>query len=152
MPDLRELFDNPEEGFRTMWAGIRSHMHTVMVSRVTKASDGHVVEVQPTVQQAVKDPTLTQTTYVDYPLVVDSPVHFAGGARTVLSHGLAVGDEVTTVFAENGIDFWHQQGGTAQPASDRAHSLSDGITFPGVRSEALSAPAGRAVTWDTSAV
>ena len=135
MPDLRELFDNPEEGFRTMWAGIRSHMHTAVVSRVTKASDGHVLEVQPTVQQAVKDPTLTQTTYVDYPLVVDSPVHFAGGARTVLSHGVDVGDEVATVFAENGIDFWHQQGGTAQPASDRAHSLSDGITFPGVRSD-----------------
>jgi hypothetical protein len=135
MPDFRELFDNPEEGFRSMWAGIKSHMHTVMVARVTQASDGHTVQVQPTVRQAIKDPTLTKTSYVDYPIVLDSPVHFPGGAGTVLTHGLAIGDEVTTIFAENGIDGWHQQGGTAQPVSDRTHSLSDGITIPGVRSD-----------------
>lgn len=135
MPDLRELFDSPEEGFRAMWAGIRGHLHTIMVSRVTKASDGHTVEAQPTVQQAVQDPTLTQTTYLDYPLVLDSPVHFPGGAGAVLTHGLAIGDEVATLFAENAIDAWHTQGGTAQPISDRKHSLSDGITIPGIRSD-----------------
>ena len=135
MPDFRELFDNPEEGFRSMWAGIKSHMHTVMVARVTQASDGHTVQVQPTVQQAIKDPTLTKTSYVDYPVVPDTPVHFPGGNGMVLTHGLTIGDEVLTLFAENGIDAWHQNGGTAQPISDRTHSLSDGVTIPGIRSD-----------------
>lgn len=135
MTDLRELFSSPEEGFRSMWAGIRSHMHTAMVSRVTQASDGHTVQVQPNVQQAIKDETLTQTSFVDYPLVVDSPVHFVGGAKTVLTHGLAVGDDVVNIFVENAIDAWHQNGGTAMPVSDRAYSMSDAVTLPGVRSD-----------------
>ncbi len=136
MSDLRELFDNPEEAFRVMFGGLQRHLHTSMVARVTEASaDGHSVQVQPTVQQQVQDPTLTKTSYQDFPLIPDAVVHFPGGAGSVLTHGFAVGDETKVSFAGRSLDFWRQLGGTAQPASDRMHSLSDAVASGSVRSD-----------------
>ncbi len=136
MPDFRELFDNPEEAFRAMFGGLQRHLHTAMVSRVTEASaDGHTLQAQPVIQQQIQDPTLTQTMFQDHPPLLDVPVHFPGGAGTVLTHGIAEGDEILSVFASRALDTWHQNGGTAVPVSDRIHSLSDAVAIPGVRSD-----------------
>ena len=134
MPDLRELFDNPEEAFRSMWAGLQKHLHTSMVAQVTEASDGKTVTALPTIKQQVLDPTLTETTYADYPVLPDVPVHFPGGAGVTLTHGIAKGDEILTIFASRPHDTWFQSGDTQQPISDRTHSLSDGLAIPGLRS------------------
>ncbi len=135
MADLRELFSSPEEGFRSMWAGLQRSIHTALIGSVTETSDGHNAVVQPTVLQAVQDPTLTQTTYSKWPLLVDSPVIFPGGAGAVLTHGLQSGDEVVSLFMRDPFDFWRQNSGEQQPVSDRRHSVSDHVTLPAVRSD-----------------
>ncbi|MGI3903108.1 MAG: Gp138 family membrane-puncturing spike protein [Janthinobacterium lividum] len=135
MPDLRELFDSgPEEAFRASFAGLQKHLHTSMVSQVTENSDGKTLVAQPTIKQQVLDPTLTETTYADYPVLPDVPVHYPGGAGMTLTHGIAKGDEILTIFASRAHDTWFQSGGTQQPITDRTHSLSDGIAIPGLRS------------------
>ena len=134
MPDLRELFDNPEEAFRTMWAGIQKHLHTSLVSNVTEDSDGKTLVAQPAIKQTILDPTLTQTSYVDFPLLLDVPIHHPGGGGVTHTFAHKAGDEVLTVFAGRPIDTWFQQGGTVQQIFDRMHSLSDGVAIPGVRS------------------
>ncbi len=134
MADLREQFDNPEEAMRTMWAGIQKHLHTSLVCIVAEDSDGKTVKLQPAIKQTVDDQTYGQTTYENFPLLLDVPVHFSGGGGTTFTHPIKKGDEGVALFMGRPHDTWRQSGGTQQQIWNRMHSLSDAIFIPGVRS------------------
>lgn len=134
MPDQREFFDDPEEAFRSAWAGVRSHMFTALPCIVAEDSDGHTVKLQIAVKQQVSDPTYDQTTYRDFPLLVDVPVQHPGGGGISCTFPIKKGDEILAIFSSRAIDAWHQSGGTQKPIFNRFHSLSDAMALPGWRS------------------
>ena len=136
MADFRETFDaGSEESFRVMFAGLQRHLHTTMIGIVSETSDGHNVSATPAVQQVIVDPTRTQTTYENFPLVMGMPAHFPGGGGTALTSPFVEGDEILMHAASRAFGFWRQSGGNQQPETERVHSLSDCIAQGGVRSD-----------------
>ena len=134
MPDLRELFPEPEEAQRALWDGLVKHIFTALPCIVAKDSDGRTVTLQPAIKQALTDQTYNDTSYVDFPLLQDAPVHFPGGGGVTLTHAVKEGDEHLGIASSRSIDVWNQSGGVQQPIFNRLHSLSDVIGIPGIRS------------------
>ncbi|WP_241603829.1 Gp138 family membrane-puncturing spike protein [Rosenbergiella nectarea] len=71
----------------------------------------------------------------DLPLLQDCPVIFPRGGGVSLTFPLIEGDECLIIFADRGIDFWHQSGGINKAVDDRMHDLSDAFVIPGPMSE-----------------
>ncbi len=134
MPDQRELFHDPEEGFRSAWAGVRSHMYTALPCIVAEDSDGHTVKLQVAIKRTVKDRTYDDTSYEDFSMLVDVPVQHPGGGGITTTFPIKKGDEILAIFSSRAIDAWHQSGGVQQQIFNRMHSLSDGMALPGWRS------------------
>ena len=69
----------------------------------------------------------------DYPLLVDCPVVVLAGGAGRLTFPIAAGDSCLVLFADRNIDAWFSTGSVVVPASQRAHSLADGIALVGIR-------------------
>jgi len=67
----------------------------------------------------------------DLPLLQDCPVIFPRGGGVSITFPLSKGDECLIMFADRGIDFWHQSGGINKAVDDRMHDLSDAFVIPG---------------------
>ena len=67
----------------------------------------------------------------DLPLLQDCPVIFPRGGGVSITFPLSEGDECLIMFADRGIDFWHQSGGINKAVDDRMHDLSDAFVIPG---------------------
>lgn len=135
MPDQRELFEDPEEAFRTAWAGVRAHMWTALPTLVSKdSSDGHTVQLQSAIKRTVQDSTFS-TSYESFAPFLDAPIHFISGGGTTTTHPVKENDEGLAIFASRAIDSWHQSGGEQQQIYNRLNSLADVFYLPGVRSD-----------------
>lgn len=133
--DLRENFDVPEENMRSLWAGIQKHLFTALPVIVSEDSDGKTASLQIAIKRTIEDKTYNTTTYQDFPLLVDVPIHFhGGGGLTAATHPVKQGDEGMAIFSSRALDFWFQSGGTQQQVFNRMHSLADAMYVPGLRS------------------
>lgn len=93
-------------------------------------------QVQILLKQYVENaPDITKQ-IIDYPLLVDCPVFFAGGGLGSLRFPVAAGDECLLVFCDRDIDLWFTTGQTGIPNSNRLHDISDGFAIVGFRSAA----------------
>lgn len=136
MPNQREFYDDPEEGFRAAWAGIRAHMWTALpVFFSQDSADGHTGTLQPAVKRPDDDTSFATTTFSDLTILPTAPIHHPGGGGITSTFPSKAGDEGIAIFASRSIDGWHQSGGVQQPIFNRLHSLSDAMVIPGLRSD-----------------
>lgn len=70
------------------------------------------------------------------PLLLDVPVIFPRGGGVTLTFPVKAGDECLVVFADRCIDFWHQNGGIQEAATERMHHLADATAQVGLQSQA----------------
>lgn len=143
MPDVREgwHWDN-EEALRAALDGFKASIWTALPVRVVEDSDGKTVKLQVTIKGQKKSEK-GKLEHVEYPQLEDVPIHFAGGGgdegkgskATVSTHPIKKDDEGLVVFMSRPLDTWFEQGGTQNAQDLRAHSLSDGIYIPGIRSK-----------------
>jgi hypothetical protein len=112
-----------------------SRVWTALPVHVLTDSDGHTVDLQPTIkgvqtnlqdgtQQAVPMPTLGM-----------APVCFAQGGGFVITHPVKQGDEGIAIFSARNIDSWFDKGSVQNLAYQRRHNLSDAMYLPGIRSQ-----------------
>jgi Phage protein Gp138 N-terminal domain len=91
--------------------------------------------VQPLVSDAYEGDD-GKLVYVTLPVVVDVPVHFAGGGAYSTTYPVARGDSCLLLFADRDIDAWLSNGGAASPLSERTHDLTDALCIVGLRPRA----------------
>jgi len=72
--------------------------------------------------------------FLDYPVLIDCPVIIMSGGSSALTFPISVGDSCLVLFNDRDIDNWFSGQNNAELASNRLHSLSDGIALVGVRS------------------
>jgi hypothetical protein len=89
----------------------------------------------------------TTTKLVPYPLIIDAPVHVAGGGNGALTFPHGAGDECMVCFNDRDIDNWFQGATGGQVATARLHSFSDALILVGFRSLANVIP-----SYSTSAI
>lgn len=73
------------------------------------------------------------TEQVPYPILTDCPVMVPMGGAGYMTFPIAKGDPCLVLFNDRDIDRWFTTGNVVAPNSARAHSLSDGIVFVGIR-------------------
>ena len=130
-----ELLNDPEEAFRLGLEGNRAGLWTALPGTVTAVDlDTQTVSVQPAVQARITEPG-GASRLADLPLLVDVPIVWPRGGGFALTFPVQPGDEVLVVFAARCIDAWWQSGGSAAPAEDRMHDLSDGFAILGPTSQ-----------------
>ena len=130
-----ERFEDPQEVARVTFERQRSRIWTALPVVVLADSDGHVVEVQPTIQGIGTDPQTGARTNVNMPsLGKHVPVHYPSGGGFTLTHPIKKGDEGIVVFSARCLDGWWQQGGIQPQLERRYHNLSDAMFIPGIRS------------------
>ena len=143
--DIREsIYNDPEEAMRALIDGVRTGIWTAMPVIVQKDSDGHTVDLKIVTKARIKDHE-GKTTHVDYPLIKDALVHFAGAGDgedsgkenpgVVFTHPVRKGDEGTVVFMSRPMEDCAEKGGIQEGVDLRTHSLSDAIFYPGARSK-----------------
>src|SRR5208282_4653225 len=131
----QERFEDPEETMRTAHERLQGTIWTALPVVVLNDSNGHTVEVQPTVMGVRTDPTTGDQTNVAMPSLGKSvPVHYPSGGGFTFTHPIKKGDEGIVVIASRCIDGWFSQGGVQPQLEQRMHDLSDGMFIPGIRS------------------
>ena len=78
--------------------------------------------------------------YVDYPVLVDCPTVVLSGGLAGLSMPIKQGDSCLVLFCDRDIDNWFNGAKSGPPASNRLHSISDGVALVGLRSPANKIP------------
>lgn len=73
--------------------------------------------------------------YINYPILIECPVIFLGGADAALSFPVAQGDECLVVINDRDIDNWFQTGQVGPVATPRTHSFADAFALVGIRSK-----------------
>lgn len=128
--DRRERVANLDESFLAVQDGVQSRIWTALPAIVQSYDPiENTIVAQPSVQGQFRD-TDGNWTNVNLPLLLDVPVHFAGGGRYTLTFPLALNDEVLVIFASRCIDAWWKYGGIQVQTALRMHSLSDGFAIP----------------------
>jgi hypothetical protein len=84
--------------------------------------------------QLSNQPTPTRPNIVDYPVLVQCPIFVLTGGGSYLTMPIKQGDTCLVLFNDRDIDSWFLSGAVAPPASNRMHSLSDGMAIVGFRS------------------
>lgn len=97
------------------------------------------------VQQSQGGPYVRQTQ--DYPLLADLPVIFLGGGTIAQTFPVAQGDGCIVLFNDRDMDNWAKGGNNAETASNRLHSMSDGVVLVGLRSLATKLPGFDTARW-----
>jgi hypothetical protein len=120
-----------------IWTSIIGIIQSVDYTKIT-------CSVIPAVQgynyQPDKSGTLRRNN-VNYPLLVDIPIHFLGSANTLITTPIKAGDECTINFLARNCDAWQQNGSfkdgktTPQPQLLAVmHDYSDCYVSPGIKS------------------
>lgn len=77
---------------------------------------------------------LGEPSYVDYPVLVDSPVVILSGGPAQLTFPIAAGDTCLVLFNDRDIDNWFASGQVMPLKTQRMHSFSDALVLVGIRS------------------
>jgi hypothetical protein len=77
---------------------------------------------------------------VPYPVLVDLPVVVVGGGDAFLTMPIVEGDQAVVLFNDRDFDNWYQGGKNAELATNRMHSMADGIAIIGLHSLANPIP------------
>ena len=133
--DFRELYPDPEEASRAMLDGLRKRIYTALPVQVHEDSaDGHTVTLKSTVKGYVTDKD-GKVTHVELPIMGDVPIFHSQGGKNVSTNPITKGMEGIILFSSRPLDIWHQFGDIQNAVDTRQHSLSDGMFFPGIRSD-----------------
>jgi hypothetical protein len=133
--DVRSRFQNFDEVLQTLADTVQARIFTVMPVKATKASgDGHTVQIQPTIKAVQRMPDGSEKV-LEYPEVLDAPVHAHGAGGYTNTMPIGEGDEGLGIVSCRPVDTWHQQGGTQPQLDARMHDLSDMHFIPGLRSD-----------------
>lgn len=68
----------------------------------------------------------------NFPILADCPVFILAGGNSHVSMPIVAGDYCLVMFHDRDIDAWWASGQPKAPATNRAHSLSDGIVLVGI--------------------
>ncbi len=131
--DVRTRYNAPDETLQALADAIQAKIFTVMPVKATQASDGHTVQIKPTIKAVQRMPDGSQKA-VEYPEVMDAPVHAHGAGGFTNTMPIGDGDEGLGIVSCRPVDTWHQQGGTQPQIDARMHDLSDMTFIPGLRS------------------
>lgn len=74
-------------------------------------------------------------TLVKYPILLDCPVVFLGGASAAFTFPVNTGDDCLLLFNDRDIDRWYDGQANMAPATLRLHSVSDGFALVGIRNK-----------------
>lgn len=72
--------------------------------------------------------------------IANMPVRWERGVDSYDTRPLAAGATGQVFFADRALDEWLRQGGSVDPIDARAHSLADGVFYPGVGPSPISPP------------
>lgn len=106
-------------------------MHVAMPGVVeTYDAAEQKAHVKPQVQRLTIDPDGNEE-LLELPVVPNVPVVFPRGGGCFVSFPLAAGDQVILLVCDRELNTWKSNGGDAQPADPRSHSLPDAVAIPG---------------------
>lgn len=110
--------------------------NTVKVGIIAKINGDNTINVQPAIQQIVKNTDLT-TEYANLPVIKNVPVcvPFAPTIGMAITIPFAVGDNCVLLINDRSIDNWQTKGGVQPPVEDtepRHHDLTDALALIGV--------------------
>lgn len=97
-------------------------------------SEKQTVSVQVAIKHVVETKPDGTKVYQEYPVLVDCPMMMLFGASAYITMPVAKGDECLVFFNDREMDNWFVTGNVATPLTYRAHDLSDGFAFVGVKS------------------
>lgn len=133
--DRRQLYNDPEEGFRTAFDGRQVDLWTAMPCIVQSIDfDDMTLSAQPTIQATIEDEKGFLTS-VNLPMLIKVPIVYPSAGGFTITFPIAAGDEVLVIFASRCIDSWWQSGAIGVPMEARMHDLSDGFAIPGPKSQ-----------------
>jgi len=98
-------------------------------------ADNQTAQIEILQKQYIENAPDNVPQIVDYPLIIDVPVFFAGGGLGSLTFPVAAGDECLVLFNDRDIDLWFKNSQVGIPNSNRLHDISDGFALVGFRSE-----------------
>lgn len=129
--DRDQLYNDPEESWRTAFAGSQCDIWTALPGIVQSVDFTDMTcSVQPAVQGTITDLNGIVKA-VNLPLLIKVPIIFPQAGGFALTLPLAANDEVLIIWASRCIDAWWQQSGIQPPMEVRMHDLSDGFAIPG---------------------
>lgn len=109
----------------------RERIHTAIPAEVVSYDAlKRTASVKPTIRK--KD----ESGIVEYPVLQDVKVFFAGSGKWSVVHDLVAGDCGLVLFSELSVAEWITNGGIVTPASSRHHHLSDSFFLPLLRTDA----------------
>lgn len=77
-----------------------------------------------------------ETVSYEYPILLDCPTIFHTGATSGFTNPVKKGDSCVVLFNDRDIDNWFSGANSTEVASNRIHSISDGIVLIGARNKA----------------
>lgn len=110
-------------------AVLSNNVHTAILAEIQSFDSAtQTCEAQPVSQM-----TMGNGESRNYPLCVDIPVQFVGGADFHITHPVKKGDECLLVFNERSIDNWFSNGGVQPENELRRYDMSDACAIVGFR-------------------
>ncbi len=80
-------------------------------------------------------PTSKGNVLKDFPLLKECPVFVNKGSNGGFTRPIIIGDYCLVLFNDRDIENWFSNGGIKEPASSRAHNLTDCLVIPGFFSD-----------------
>lgn len=105
-------------------------LRTMTIARVTKVLANGWVELDPQIQQVVRNVTTQEETTEDIPPLCRVPIGYYKAGGFILTLPTAVGDEGIILFSDRSLDLWKETGAKNPPRDTRFHDLSDGVFLP----------------------
>jgi hypothetical protein len=119
-PNLKILMDE-------LRAEIFATLNCMQLAKIEKVTIGEqTIEASIQIKRMATDGTSTS-----YPVLVDVPYMVLQGGGAYIDMPIKAGDYCLILFNDRNIDNWWSTANVADPASNRKHSMSDGLAIIG---------------------
>lgn len=135
MIEGKQRINDQQEGLRTAFEGMQSHIWTALPAIIVKVDyTKQTLTAQPAINGSMTDEKGNKQD-IKMPLLVDVPFQCYGGSGFVVTMPNLEGSECLIVFSSRCIDGWWLNGGTQSQVDERMHDLSDGMAIIGFNSQ-----------------
>lgn len=108
-----------------------AHLATIQEFDGEKKTCRATINYKRTYQKRQSDGTYSPT-LIDFPILADVPIVVMRGGNASLQMPIAVGDQALILFNDRDIDNWFAGKSNGDVATNRLHSISDGIALVGL--------------------